>query len=358
MSEAIGLAKIKGSIFGGAIGDAMGGPVESFDAKFVEEHFGGRIEDLAPYADCGPHWYTAGSPAGAYTDDTIVKNVLCAAIIKNKGRINARRFAKVYAEEMREDYFLRSRGQLWPGEAATWFKLSITLEQGYEDMLQMPDARELGQGNLPACDAAMIISPIGLINPGDPFRAAEEAMEVSSVLQSGISASAPSAIAAAVAMAMLPGAALEDVLEAAVENTDAQTSARISKAVDLARESSHPFEFKRRFYETMLVKTADVLEVVPAAFGILALTKGEFSQAVIEAANFGRDCDTIAGIAGSIAGAWNGLDAIPAKWIEAVRSANADWPSLDGLSQGIYEALRQERARCKNLMGLWDALLG
>ncbi len=357
MSLSVGLSKIKGSIFGGAIGDALGGPLEPFDTQFIDQHFGGRVETLVDYYPEGPHWYFYGCPKGTVTDDTILKNVLCLAIIRHGGRINARQFAWVFAREMRSDYFVRSKGQLWPGEAAIWFKLYITLGQPFEEILLMPDARELGHGNLPACDAAMMIPPIGLVNPGDPFQAAMDAVDVSSVLQSGVSATAPSAVAAAVAVAMIPGASLGDVLDAAVENTDAQTAQRISQAVDLARDAAGPAEFKKRFHETMLVKIADVLEVVPAAFGLLALAEGDFRQTVIEGANFGRDCDTIAGIAGSVSGALNGFEALPTEWVEAVRSAKQDQPSLDQLSEGIFETIGEARTRRRDQLRLLDKLL-
>lgn len=353
----IGMSKIRGSLYGGAIGDAMGGPLEPFDTEFVNEHFNGSVNTLVDYYPEGPHWYFYGSPKGTYTDDTILKNVLCMAIIAHEGRINASRFARVYVETMKREYFIRPKGQLWPGQAVIWFKLFITLNQPYKEILFMPDARELGQGNLPACDAAMMISPIGLINPGDPIQAALDAAEVSSVLQSGVSATAPSAIAAGVSVAMLPGANVSGVIEAAIQNTDAQTSEKIMQAVELARSCKDGKEFKKRFYEKLLVKTADVLEVVPAAFGILALTGGEYIQTVIQGANFGRDCDTIAGIAGSISGALNGFESLPIEWVEAVQAANPDQPSLDELSNGIFLAILESKARHQNQASLLDKLI-
>lgn len=354
----IGMSKIRGSLYGGAIGDAMGGPLEPFDTEFIKENFNGGVNTLVDYYPEGTHWYFYGSPKGTYTDDTILKNVLCMAIITHQGRINASQFARVYVETMKRDYFVRPKGQLWPGEAAIWFKLFITLDQPYKEILLMPDARQLGLGNLPACDAAMMISPIGLINPGDPFQAALDAVEVSSVIQSGISATAPSAIAAAVSVAMLPSANISAIIDAAIQNTDTQTSDKISQAVELARRCKDGAEFKRRFYEKLLVKTADVLEVVPASFGILALTEGEYIQTVIQGANFGRDCDTIAGIAGSISGALNGFEALPIEWVEAVRAANPDQPSLDELSKGIFLTIVESRARHTNQAKLLDDLIG
>ena len=53
----------------------------------------------------------------------------------------------------------------------------------------------------------------------------------------------------------------------------------------------------------------DCRETVPAAFGIVRLAKGDPWQAVMMGANFGRDTDTIACMAGAICGALAGIDA-------------------------------------------------
>ena len=44
------------------------------------------------------------------------------------------------------------------------------------------------------------------------------------------------------------------------------------------------------------------------------------------AANYGRDNDTLAFIAGSVAGAWLGVKNVPASWIETVEQANSEYP--------------------------------
>ncbi|MAE69624.1 MAG: hypothetical protein CME06_04040 [Gemmatimonadetes bacterium] len=362
MSTPLAESKIKGSLFGGAIGDALGGPIEpwSGDPDRIENSFGTRrIETLVDYLPDGPHWYFRGSPKGTYTDDTILKNIVCQAIADSHGRIGAREFARAYCKYMRREYFTREPGQLWPGEAVVWFKLYFHItNQPYDQLLsEMPDARDMGQGNLPACDAAMMIPPVGLINAGDPRQASMDAVDVSSVLQSGVSATAPGALAAAVAAAMVPGAGIDEVLEAGVRHSDERTAARIRAAVELAGAATDADDFRRRFHDKMLLGLADALELVPATFGILALTRGDYRRSVVEGANFRRDSDTIAAMAGSVAGALHGLDVLPVEWVESVRAANPDQPALDDLAAGILAALRQEQMRGKRQLGLLDELL-
>lgn len=96
---------------------------------------------------------------------------------------------------------------------------------------------------------------------------------------------------AAVATAMILGSTLDEIIDVAIDNTDETTADLITRAVALARASSSLSEFKAKFHATMLTKIADALEVVPAAFGVLAVVGGDPRQTVIEASNFGRDCD-------------------------------------------------------------------
>ena len=71
---------------------------------------------------------------------------------------------------------------------------------------------------------------------------------------------------------------------------------------------------------------------------------------MIGAANFGRDCDTIACMAGYIAGAYRGIDAIPEKWVSTCLEANPD-PDLEKLAEGMTEALLGQTEKVKERCG-------
>jgi ADP-ribosyl-[dinitrogen reductase] hydrolase len=59
--------------------------------------------------------------------------------------------------------------------------------------------------------------------------------------------------------------------------------------------------------------TGYVIHALEAALWCFATT-GDFSSAVLAAANLGQDADTTAAITGQLAGAHYGVDAIPAQW--------------------------------------------
>jgi ADP-ribosylglycohydrolase len=203
-------------------------------------------------------------------------------------------------------------------------------------------ARDTGKGNIPACDAAMMVPPVGLINACNPFQAGIDGYEVSLTCQSGYSASASCAVAAAVAEAMREETTVDRVVAAAIENTDPATAYCVRRAVALAEKCDDTAEFTRLFYEKDYLYTpVDVLEVVPAAIGLFVAAKGDLKETIFGGVNFGRDCDTIPGIAGAIAGAFHGIDAIPDDWVETVRDANPE-PNLDEITLGVYKSLGAE----------------
>jgi ADP-ribosylglycohydrolase len=79
---------------------------------------------------------------------------------------------------------------------------------------------------------------------------------------------------------------------------------------------------------------------VPAAFAVFVLAGGAFRESVVYGANFGRDADTLASIAGAIAGAYGGARAIPADWIEQIEAGNP--VKQRTLAEGLYHAVLRE----------------
>lgn len=63
-------------------------------------------------------------------------------------------------------------------------------------------------------------------------------------------------------------------------------------------------------------------ESVPAAFAVLALTGGDPWRSTLLAANLGGDSDTIAAIAGAVAGSVRGLAGLPPDAVRTLRAVN------------------------------------
>jgi hypothetical protein len=73
------------------------------------------------------------------------------------------------------------------------------------------------------------------------------------------------------------------------------------------------------------------------------LTKGDPKQCMIAGSSLGRDTDCIASIAGAMAGAFKGIDAIPKNWVDICQKAMDADPheiitmSMEDQSKALYD---------------------
>jgi len=327
--------KIYGCLTGGLIGDAMGGPSEGMHHKDIETKFG-RITHLLEYR---------GKPPGYATDDSALKHMLCKAIIRRQGRPTCDEWAEVW----REDMDLRM------------FFTPVVNAYNKIFLMDVPP-REAGRGNQVSNSSAMCISPIGIINPCNPFQAAIDAYDLSQLIHSGFPQDGASVIAAAVAEAFNTDATVDSIVEAAgayiPKRSEVLTG--INYAMRLAHEAKDYTVFRQRFYEGLEAEPGDPLvdprpvlplgpkykskryatdprESVPVALAILWLNQGDPTRTILDCANFGRDSDTIATMAGAISGAFKGIDAFPSEWIDTVQRVNQ--PDQVELSKHIYQVV-------------------
>jgi ADP-ribosylglycohydrolase len=224
----------------------------------------------------------------------------------------------------------------------------------YRLMLQDVPPDEIGLGTMVSNSSAMCIAPVGIVNAGNPRAAAREALSVARLVHRGAPLEAAGAVAAAVAAALNEGATPEAVAAAATAYLPAESEMipAIAAGVALAGESNTYETFRDAFYDRLLrpwpsrdersSTAVDPRESVPAALGIFLLTGGDPVATILGCANFGRDADTIATIAGAIAGALRGAGALPADWVSAVRLATP--VDQDALTTSLLAVLRRRAA--------------
>lgn len=296
--------KVSGCLLGGIIGDAMGAPVENWRyERIVAEK--GYIDDFE----------------GAGTDDSIIKMILCEALLENKGHITADDFAKSFLNHQSD---------------AHWF--FIPVQNMYHKLLDNLDLPvNAGYNNMASSSSAMSIAPMGIINACDPRTAANEAYEVAGLIHSGCCSfcrDAAAAVAAAVAAAFDPQATVDSVLEASTAYLHVKSAGiilnHIKDTLDLARKSGDFETFRKNYYENMhLYNTiCDSRETVPVALALFYLSHGDVCKAIEFGANFGRDADTIATMAGAVGGAFAGVDGLKPQWVKKVLDNNQRQISL------------------------------
>ncbi|MEM7345469.1 MAG: ADP-ribosylglycohydrolase family protein, partial [Chloroflexota bacterium] len=76
-------------------------------------------------------------------------------------------------------------------------------------------------------------------------------------------------------------------------------------------------------------------ESMPAAVGLFVFAGGDPLETIVGGTNIGNDTDTIAAIAGSMAGALHGFDAVPADMFETFKAANKHEADVEALAKGL-----------------------
>lgn len=297
------LDKTYGCLLGGLIGDAMGTPTENKEPAEIEAKFG-WVEE---FAEDG-------------TDDSILKHLLCEALIETDGYATADDWAAAWLRNQQEITGPK-QNRFFVSVKQTFLKLRV----GY-----LP--RMVSIGNLPSSSSAMSIAPVGIVNAGHSRAAAAQAQELGSLIHTGDVAfcqDGAAAIAAAVAAAFAPDATLDTVLDAATRylkpTSGAEVRDLIRNAIDLARRTGDYKVFRDAYHAAFRRPIAcDTRETVPAVFALCYLAKGNPVDAIIYGANFGRDTDTIATMAGAICGALTGAaGGLPKNWIGRAESYSA-----------------------------------
>ena len=313
------------ALHGLAIGDALGMPTQLLSPGEIAERFGGIDGFRAAQDD---HPIAAGMPAGSITDDTEQALLLARLLVELDGAVPAREWAERLAAW--EDG-MRARGSLDLLGPSTRAAIAA-IRAGADPAV----AGRAGTTN----GAAMRIAPLGIARPVHDLARFVDAVADACrpTHDTGIAIAGAAAVAAAVS-AGLDGAGYVEATEVAVAAAElgeqrghwvagASVAARVKWAVTLDAEQL-----------VALVGTSLASqESVPAAFGRLALADGDGWRACLAAAAAGGDTDTIAAMAGAMAGATG------SEWpVEAIRTVvrvnDPELSDLDGLVDGLL-ALR------------------
>ena len=303
------------TLYGLAIGDALGMPTQMLSRSQIAQRFG-RLRGFEPAA--ADHPIAAGMPLGSITDDTEQALLLGRHLVRHAGHVDAAQFARELVEW--EDT-MRARGSLDLLGPSTRSAIAALVGGA-----PLERAGRLGATN----GAAMRVTPVGIVaDPADVETLVDRVAEASlATHNTGVAIAGAAAVAAAVS-AGLDGAAVSESFPIAIRaaaigqgrghwHAGGDVSRRIGWAIGLI----DPNQPERSLDDVVdLVGTSlATQESVPAAFAILALYPDDPWQAVLSAASVGGDTDTIAAMVGAIAGACGGT--FPLAAIETVRVVN------------------------------------
>lgn len=310
--------KIEGTLYGMALGDAMGMPAELWGIKRTRKFFGGKIEEFLD----GPaeNDVAFNYKKGQFTDDTGQALVLLDSIhatnyVPDPQDI-ARRMLK-WAEE--ENAF--ENNILGPTS-----KVALAnFEAGIKDSTVTDKALSNG--------SAMRIAPIGcLFTPDQKKEIVEYVYGVSQATHtSDVTIAGAAMIAVAVSSAMVNDdfeKVIQDILEIepmgyerGCETFSPRLAERVKIGLQIAKDyAGDEDQFTQKIYD-IVGAGVGIVESVPAAVAIAYYAKDPNVCALL-CANLGGDTDTIGAMATAICGAFTGVEKINEQYIETLNTQN------------------------------------
>ncbi len=315
-------SRIKGSLYGLLVGDALGCPVEGWSPMRIKRQFGVLAMMEA-----------TGRPRGLHSDDGQQTVALCDAILADPQKpapLFAQLLVDLYLDGPRE----RGRFGHHRGTGANFRTTVEKLAEGTDlYSASMPSA---GNGN------AMLIAPAAWFWSDDPDTLLTKVIDISLVKQHHICGVASAAAVAHIVAYAIENGALDSYpfpeLLDYVRTCERQTFTRLrnrglvqepdttfSSALSRALEQ---FDLPRKqvilAIEAIANETADrkvyaasgysVASVITSLYFSLASTS--LFDAIVDTVNLGGDADTTGAMVGAIVGAASGFEAIPGEWLK------------------------------------------
>jgi ADP-ribosylglycohydrolase len=349
--------RVWGAMLGGAIGDAMGGPVEGWTyQRMMETH--GVVDDLLPYdtpPDYHNHFATA---AGTVTDDTRLKHLVARAVVEAGGRPR--------------------RGDLVRTIVDAYHAADTQLARGFLEEYALGgiygEAKLIWGGQM-TNGFLMANAPVGIICPGDPEAAFALSYDLD-FISDGYATYSAAMGAAAVAAALAPGATPASVVAGALsaasshrvvgpltrdwrwyDHVFALNERLVTTAVEVAERHRDVFSLRAEYYEQLRVGDlgSEAAQTLAVALGMVVAAEGDPRLSIVGAVNYGRDNDSYATLAGAIAGALHGAGALPERWSATVVAANPE-PDVRALSLDLVRIVADRQEKRRRALAAVDAL--
>jgi len=298
--------KIYNTLYGAIVADALGVPVEFKDRDYLKEN---PVTDMIGYG-------TYNLPKGSWSDDSSM--LLCLA--ESVGRLGKIDYDDIMKNFL--DWYKKAR--FTPDHHV--FDIGMTCQTAIENFRQgtealncgLSDKRNNGNGSL------MRISPLPFylfIKYGAQAMDKDESFELIHNISKLTHAHPISLIGCdiycAIMLEMISGTKKEELLPKTLQKigTYARNHPEYTEALSKYDRITH--QSFATLPEKEIKSTGYVVDSLEAALWCF-LTTDNYRDCVLKAVNLGHDTDTIACIAGSIAGLCYGE--IPEEWIKSIRN--------------------------------------
>lgn len=305
--------RIRASLLAGAMGDALGAPVEFMDIDAIERQ-------------CGPRGVTGylpgyGRDGGAITDDTQMTLFTAEGLIRATVRMSVQGLADVpsvvwgaYQRWLATQGVFPSPALDEPSGPSGWLVDVPGLHSRRAPGITCLSALESGHmggtassiNNSKGCGGVMRVAPVGLVAQ-EPF---DLAVDVAALTHGHPSGYLAAGVHAGLVAALVEGASLDDGLDVALADLDGRPDAgEVRDAVVAARSLAVRGRPTPRELESL--GGGWVAEEALAISVCAALAADDLRDGLLLAVNHSGDSDSTGAIAGNILGTMLGEAALP-----------------------------------------------
>lgn len=290
--------KIKAVMLGHSVADALGVPVEFRSRKELDRDPVTGMRGFGTYH----------LPAGTWSDDTSM--ALCTLDVIAEGEYDLGRVMENFEKWMHGGEYTPA-GKTFDYGTTCAIAVGEYLEGTAPESCGGTDERSNGNGSLMRIHPASLM--LGLSDDGRTFAEKMEMIDRLSALTHGHERSK----LACRIFTLILWELLEDPSHEAVGRA-------LGKARKLFASSREIGAYGRLFSPDFaklprekIRSSGYVVDTLEAAVWCL-LTSGDYPECVLKAVNLGEDTDTVAAVAGALAGARWGLSSIPKEWLDTL----------------------------------------
>ena len=288
--------KIQGTVFGLAIGDALGYPVEFLSRDSIKSQYG--EEGIINYP-----FNSNNVKVGLYSDDTQMTLAVANSLLESKTD---------HAEEIMDN--MTKNFIKWKNSPENNRAPGLTCMGGVKNLERGIHWTQSGLDSY-GCGSAMRAAPIGIVY-NKKFDKLKEVAKNSSI----ITHNHPVAVASAIANAYLVAKSIngEDPrdLDSLIKFTEGISEQFTNKLKDIERY----YDYQTDTALNLIGEGWKGDEAVALAQYCVMKGDLDFDKTVVMAANTNGDSDSIASIAGGIVGSYVGRDKIPLRFFRGLEN--------------------------------------
>ncbi len=329
-----------GCLVGGAVGDALGAPVEFMSHAEIVRRFGpAGIRDFVP----------AFGKTGAITDDTQMTLFTAEGMLRAYVR-ECMRGLSTFAGVTDHAYlrWLETQGYKAPVdiERDGWLWNQKALHNaralGLTCLSALQSKRDIGHPAVNAskgCGGVMRVAPVGLYGwhrraqEGNAAEFFDIASQIAGLTHGHPSGQWPAGVLALLVMRSLDGISLGDSLKEAKAILKTKDRHQETLKAILMAESLAASDIQPRAKQIETLGGGWIAEEALAIGIYCALVAKDFEDGIVLAVNHGGDSDSTGAIAGNLLGAALGLDAIPERWRSPLELVDV----IEQVADDLYE---------------------